>query len=89
MSVRFLTLLAVATAAVVFNIDIGAQPGPVAPAPPGRLVDIGGRLHLNCTGAGRPTVVAENGGGAFSIDWALVQPAVSQFTRICTYDLKR
>jgi pimeloyl-ACP methyl ester carboxylesterase len=56
-------------------------------APPGSLIDLGGRrLHLNCTGSGSPTVVVENGDGAFSIDWALVQPGVSKFTRICTYD---
>jgi pimeloyl-ACP methyl ester carboxylesterase len=57
------------------------------PGHPGQLIDIGGRrLHLNCTGSGTPTVVVENGSGAFSIDWALVQPAVSRFARICTYD---
>src|SRR5260370_5759159 len=55
--------------------------------PPGLMVDIGSRrLHLNCSGNGTPIVVVENGGGSFSVDWALVQPAVSQFTRICTYD---
>ncbi|MGE5673843.1 MAG: alpha/beta fold hydrolase [Mycobacterium leprae] len=55
--------------------------------PPGRLVDVGGyRLHLNCTGKGSPTVVMENGSGAPSVGWALVQPAVGQFTRVCTYD---
>ena len=64
-----------------------AQPPTEAPKPPGRMVDIGGRrLHLNCTGTGTPTVVVENGGGSFTVDWVLVQPAVSQFTRICTYD---
>lgn len=58
-----------------------------SPAPPGRLVDIGGRhLHLYCTGTDKPTVLVENGAGAFSIDWALVQMPVSKFTRICTYD---
>jgi hypothetical protein len=32
------------------------------PPPPGKLVDIGGRkLHINCTGAGSPTVVLESG----------------------------
>jgi len=57
------------------------------PKAPGSLIDLGGRrLHLNCTGSGSPTVVVENGDGAFSIDWALVQPGVSKFTRICTYD---
>jgi pimeloyl-ACP methyl ester carboxylesterase len=55
--------------------------------PPGRMVDIGGRqLHLNCSGKGSPTVILVAGGGAFSIDWALVQPKVAQDTRVCSYD---
>lgn len=55
--------------------------------PPGRLIDIGGRkLHLYCTGTGSPTVILMAGGGAFSIDWALVQPKVAQDTRVCSYD---
>jgi len=55
--------------------------------PPGRLVDIGGRrLHLNCQGQGGPTVILEAGGGAFSIDWALAQPRIAAFTRVCAYD---
>jgi pimeloyl-ACP methyl ester carboxylesterase len=50
-------------------------------------VDLGGRrLHLNSTGSGTPTVIIENGSGGFSIDWALVQPEVAKFTRVCTYD---
>jgi pimeloyl-ACP methyl ester carboxylesterase len=58
-----------------------------APPPPGRLVDLGGHhLHLNCSGAGSPTVVVENGLGDFSIDWTLVQTRVAAFTRACTYD---
>lgn len=57
------------------------------PAPPGRLVDLGGhKLHVNCTGRGEPTVVVENGLGDFSFDWTLVQSRVASFTRICTYD---
>jgi pimeloyl-ACP methyl ester carboxylesterase len=58
-----------------------------APLPPGRLIDLGGRrLHLNCAGAGSPAVIVENGGGGFSVEWALVQPQVAKFTQICTYD---
>ena len=54
---------------------------------PGRLVDVGGRkLHMHCTGTGSPTVVLEGGGGAFAIDWALVQPRVAESTRVCSYD---
>jgi pimeloyl-ACP methyl ester carboxylesterase len=51
------------------------------------LVDLGGRrLHLHCTGSGSPAVIVENGGGSFSIDFALVQPEVAKFTQICSYD---
>jgi len=47
--------------------------------PSGRLVDIGGRkLHLHCTGKGNPTVILMAGGGASSVDWALVQPRVAE-----------
>src|SRR5215475_8876914 len=57
------------------------------PAPPGKLVDIGGRrLHINCTGKGAPTVVMEAGAGDFSFDWGLVQPQVARFSRVCSYD---
>src|SRR5688572_145377 len=60
------------------------------PPPPGKLVDVGGwRLHLNCTGSSkgsRPTVVLESGAGDFSFDWSLVQPGISRFTRVCSYD---
>ena len=76
--------IAVALTALLFiSREHAAQTPPMS----GTLVDIGGRrLHLDCRGEGRPSVVVENGGGAFSIDWALVQPEVAKFTRICTYD---
>jgi pimeloyl-ACP methyl ester carboxylesterase len=52
--------------------------------PPGQLVDVGGyRVHIYCTGSGSPTVMII---GGFSFDWALVQPEVAKFTRVCTYD---
>jgi pimeloyl-ACP methyl ester carboxylesterase len=58
-----------------------------APAPPGKLVEIGGRrLHINCEGKGEPTVVMEAGAGDFSFDWGLVQPQVARFARVCSYD---
>src|SRR5262245_56207485 len=58
-----------------------------SPAPPGILVDIGGRrLHINCTGKREPTVVMEAGAGDFSFDWGLVQPQVARFARVCAYD---
>ncbi len=59
-----------------------------APIPPlGKLVDAGGhQLHLRCAGEGSPTVILEAGGGDFSFVWALVEPNVARFTRVCSYD---
>ena len=57
------------------------------PPPTGELVDVGGRrLHLNRAGSGSPTVIFENGGGSFSLDWSLVQPEVARFTQTVAYD---
>ncbi|HUS07119.1 MAG TPA: hypothetical protein VMZ52_12510 [Bryobacteraceae bacterium] len=54
---------------------------------PGRLVDVGGhRLHIWCSGTGAPSVILETGLGGSSVGWGLVQPAVPQFTRVCSYD---
>jgi pimeloyl-ACP methyl ester carboxylesterase len=59
----------------------------MAPAPPGRLFDVGGfRLHLNCAGSGGPTVVLDAALGGSSVSWALVQPEIARFTRVCSYD---
>ena len=60
-------------------------PATIKPPPTGQLVDVGGyRVHLYCTGSGSPTVMVV--GGGFSFDWGLIQPAIAQTTRICTYD---
>ena len=56
-------------------------------APPGAWVDVGGhRLHVTCNGAGRPVVLLESGIAASSLSWAVVQPAIATFTRVCSYD---
>jgi uncharacterized RDD family membrane protein YckC/pimeloyl-ACP methyl ester carboxylesterase len=61
------------------GVDVGA--------PPGRLVDIGGRkLRLYCTGAGSPTVILEAGASSFAVDWGLVQPEVARTNRVRSYD---
>ncbi|HET9221612.1 MAG TPA: alpha/beta hydrolase, partial [Roseiflexaceae bacterium] len=55
--------------------------------PPGQLVDVGGyRLHINCVGAGSPTVVLDAGLGGSSLDWNLVQSELGNTTRVCAYD---
>lgn len=71
---------------VIAITALAAHAQPV-PKPTGKLVDLGGhKLHVYCSGHGRPTVVIESGLGDFSFDWTLVQDPVSRFTRICTYD---
>jgi len=79
---------AILVAAIFGLLTIGqASPAPREYPPPGKLIDIGGRkLHLYCTGQGSPTVILVAGAGAYSIDWALVQPKVAQETRVCSYD---
>ena len=60
-----------------------------APAPPGKLVDIGGyKLHIWCMGKETegPAVVLIPGAGDFSFTWGLVQPEVAKFTRVCSFD---
>jgi len=56
-------------------------------AAPGKLVEVDGkRLHLHCTGKGKPTIVFEAGASAFAIDFALVQPELAKRNRVCSYD---
>ena len=51
------------------------------------MIDVGGhRLHVTCSGDGRPGVFLESGIAASSLSWAVVQPAIARFTRVCAYD---
>jgi pimeloyl-ACP methyl ester carboxylesterase len=53
----------------------------------GRLVDVGGyRLRIECVGAGEDTVILEAGLCHTRTTWKDVLPAVSAFSRVCTYD---
>ena len=53
-----------------------------------RMISIGDRrLSMGCDGkAASATVVLIAGGGNTAKDWATVQPAVSKFARVCSYD---
>ena len=84
---RSLLSTAVVIVALITPACTQKKPSPESYPPPGRLIDIGRRkLHLYCAGNGTPTVILVAGGGAFSIDWALVQPKVAESTRVCSYD---
>jgi pimeloyl-ACP methyl ester carboxylesterase len=55
--------------------------------PPGRFVDVSGhKMHLDCTGQGAPTVVLESGLWDDWVVWYKVQPAISKFAEVCSYD---
>jgi pimeloyl-ACP methyl ester carboxylesterase len=58
---------------------------------PGRSVALGSefpgvKLNLDCTGQGSPTVILDSGLGVPAAGWALVQPEVAKFSRVCSYD---
>jgi len=53
------------------------------------MISIGDRrISVHCDGesARSPTVILIPAGGRTAEDWAPVQPAVSKFTRVCSYD---
>jgi hypothetical protein len=55
--------------------------------PIGRRVDIGGRsLHIVCMGEGPHTVVLESGAAVGFYEWWLVQNALRDQIRTCSYD---
>jgi pimeloyl-ACP methyl ester carboxylesterase len=55
--------------------------------PPGRLVDVDRhQLHFNCTGAGTPTVILEEGAGGGSLNWTWIQRKIAATTHVCSYD---
>lgn len=84
-----LLALIVTIALVVLAAGAVARANLQAKFPPtGQLMDVGGyKLHINCQGSSAgPTVILEAGTGATSLDWALVQPQVSKFAKVCAYD---
>lgn len=54
---------------------------------PGRLIDLQGRkIHVTCTGDGKPTVVFEASGLSSSTEWEALLPQVARTSRACAYD---
>ena len=83
----FLILIAILLLSGMIYQFISTKFDEKAYPPPGKMVDIGGyRLHINCSGEGGPTVIFDAGAGCNSMEWSLVQPAVSKFTSTCSYD---
>lgn len=81
----FVTLALVAVGALVQDVT-AHQVRNDHPAP-GRTFAVGDhRLHIDCHGAGGPTVVLFNGLGEFSASWARITDQVGDTTRVCAYD---
>jgi pimeloyl-ACP methyl ester carboxylesterase len=79
-------LLALLGLGALYQAIAGRRYGRLFP-PPGQLIDVGGhRLHVTCHGSGSPVVLLEAGIAASSLSWALVQPEIAKFTRVCAYD---
>ena len=83
-----LVILVIVLPILGFTYETLMAPGDSARFPmQGERVDIGGySLHLYCIGEGSPTLILEAGFGAWSTDWAVVQPDLSGMTRTCSYD---
>lgn len=72
----------VATMATVYHMGESRS----FPAP-GQLVDVGGySLHIQCLGAGSPTVILEASSIGFSSQWSQVQHELVSTNRVCAYD---
>lgn len=92
--VRLRRVVLAAGAVAIFVMLAGATYQGVATAlerrqfpHPGQLIDVGGQqLHIHCIGHGSPTVIFEAPAIGMSAAWALVQPAIAEGARACSYD---
>lgn len=67
--------------------QIGLQQDSQQIKPSGKLFKINDtQMHLYCTGSGSPTVVLEAASGGLSSSWGWIQPEISKYTRVCSYD---
>ncbi|QFG00690.1 alpha/beta hydrolase [Psychrobacillus glaciei] len=56
-------------------------------APPGQIIQTKhSEVHAIVTGEGEVTVILEAGLGSVSIDWCYVQPEISKFAKVISYD---
>jgi pimeloyl-ACP methyl ester carboxylesterase len=86
--VRSLLLLAVvlATVGVLYENISEARDRRFNPMP-GQLIDVGSyKMHIYCSGQGTPAVILDSGLGNSYAPWHKVQPQISQFVRVCSYD---
>jgi pimeloyl-ACP methyl ester carboxylesterase len=65
-----------------------AAPGDALYTHPGQLVPAGdgARLNIYCMGTGSPAVIFDSGWEDWAPAWAVVQPRIAKWTRVCSYD---
>lgn len=82
----FILLLVLMGTGVTYEVLARKQAAKDFP-PPGNMIDIGGRrIHLDCRGAGSPTVIFESGWGTEgSLSWSSIHDEVAKNTRACAY----
>lgn len=81
-----LGILAVLLSGMLYQQVATAIDGFLYP-PLGKLVKVKeGRFHLHTTGEGECTVILDAGLGGNLLGWSLVQPEVSKYARVCSFD---
>jgi pimeloyl-ACP methyl ester carboxylesterase len=75
------------TAALCLAGSAAAAPGDDIYARPGQIVEAdGARLNLYCAGRGAPTVLLDAGHQDWAPAWAVIQPQLASWTRVCSFD---
>ena len=79
-------LLALAVIGAIYQV-VATQIDQRTYPPPSEMVNVNGHLmHINCMGAGGPTVILEAANLGMSAHWVRVQQQLAQTTRVCAYD---
>ena len=79
-------LVGVAAGSSAFNA-VALQVARLSNPPQGAFYTVNeARMHIDCTGAGSPTIVLDTGYGNNALTWEKVQPELSKTTRVCSYD---
>lgn len=69
------------------SLQAVAAPGDEIYKRPGQLVEAdGARLNFTCSGSGSPAVVLDAGHQDWDPAWAVIQPQVATWTRVCSFD---
>ena len=86
-SLAFLGIITLASVVGVSYQERATQNDMKKYLPPGEMIEVDGlRYHLNCVGAGAPTVILEAGLGENSLSWFPIQDEISKGTQVCSYD---